>query len=524
LKVKSSDLFLKLIILAVAFFMLLTLYVSVKDVLNSKNELNTLFATRDLWPTIGRSLLLASLTAIGGALIAVPQAWFLARYSIPGKKLILILCILPLVFPSYISAYSYLAAFEPMGFYENITGSQFPIPIRNGLFGTWMSMTLVNSPLIFLMTYAALQRQSPSQEESARLLGFSPLQVFLKISLPTLKIPIASGMLLVALYTLSDFGTPAILRYKTMTYYIFRHLDRGSFDKASFFSLLLIIIAFLFLQLESWINKSQGRVIDNKSRQIIQKPSKSKLLYIASFYSLTIFMACILPLLTILYWFSKGRSSQLIFPKNLLDSSLNSATLALAAALIAILFALPCAWCALRKKGAFASFADRISFLGNMFPGLVIGLAFISFFVSFKIFGYSFYQTLWLPVLGCAIRFLPQAVSSIKTSLAQINPRLEEASLMLGQDSLTTKLRITAPLLRPGILAGFALVFISTLKELPITLLLAQPGKFYLTQNIWNLIDEAEYSLVAAPALLLLAISCISLYFILNQKIVKNND
>ena len=95
---------------------------------------------------------------------------------------------------------------------------------------------------------------------------------------------------------------------------------------------------------------------------------------------------------------------------------------------------------------------------------------------------------------------------------------------MLGHDSLATKLRVTAPLLKPGVLAGFALVFISTLKELPITLLLAQPGKFYLTQNIWNLIDEAEYSLVAAPALLLLGISCISLYFILNQKLIKSND
>lgn len=504
--------------------MLLPLYVSVKDVLDSKNELNSLFATRDLWPTIGRSLLLASLTAIGGALIAVPQAWFLARYHIPGKKIILILCILPLVFPSYISAYSYLAAFDHMGFYQNLTGMEFPIPIRNGLFGTWMSMTLVNSPLIFLMTYAALQRQSPSQEESARLLGFNPTQVFFKISLPALKIPIASGMLLVALYTLSDFGTPAILRYKTMTYYIFRHLDRGSFDKASFFSLLLIIIAFIFLQLESWINRSQGRVTDNKARQIIKKAKPSKLLLIIIFYSSTIFMACLLPLLTILYWFSKGRNSELVFPKNLFDSSFNSATLAFLAAIISILFAVPCAWCALRKKGLFATFADRISFLGNMFPGLVIGLAFISFFVSFKLFGYSFYQTLWLPVLGCAIRFLPQAVSSVKTSLAQINPRLEEASLMLGHDSVSTKLRITAPLLRPGLLAGFALVFISTLKELPITLLLAQPGKFYLTQNIWNLIDEAEYSLVAAPALLLLGISSISLYFILNQKLTKSND
>ncbi|WDE99174.1 iron ABC transporter permease [Lentisphaera profundi] len=503
--------------------MLLPLYVSLKDVLNSNYDLRALFETRDLYPTIGRSLLLASLTAIGGAFIAVPQAYFLSRYKIPMKKLWLILCVLPLVFPSYISAYSYLAAFDNMGFYENITGWKFPFKISGSLFGTWMSMTLVNSPLIFLMTYAALQRQSPSCEESARLLGSNSFQIFTRITLPSLKIPIASGMLLVCLYTLSDFGTPSILNYKTLTYYIFQHLDRGSFDRASFFALILIVIAFFFLQLEVYMTRRRSLITDNKSRHISHYCSPLKTTVILSFFSASVFLSCLLPLATILYWFSKGKS-ELMFNKELFSAASNSSILAVAAAIIATLFAIPTAWCAIRKKGLFGKFADRISFLGNMFPGLVIGLAFVSFFVSFNIFGYSFYQTLWLPILGCAIRFLPQAVSSVKTSLVQINPRLEEASQVLGHSDFHTKLKITAPLLRPGVLAGFALVFISTLKELPITLLLAEPGKFYLTQNIWNLIDDAEYSRVAAPALLLLGISCISLYFILNQKLINSDD
>ena len=119
---------------------------------------------------------------------------------------------------------------------------------------------------------------------------------------------------------------------------------------------------------------------------------------------------------------------------------------------------------------------------------------------------------------NCSMRFLPQAVSSVKTSLTQMSPRLEEASTILGKNRFHTLRRVTEPLIRPGLLSGFALVFISTLKELPITLMLCPPGKSYLTKQIWDLMDEAEYSLVAAPALLLLCISCISLYFILNQE------
>ena len=244
---------------------------------------------------------------------------------------------------------------------------------------------------------------------------------------------------------------------------------------------------------------------------------------ILSFFIFTCFIALIVPFSTIIYWFLQGRS-KFSLTEDLTQASGNSLLLALLTAIIATLFALPVAWAAIRQKGLFAKFADRVSFVGNMFPGLVVALAFVSFFASFKIFGFSLYQTLALPVLACTIRFLPQAVSSIKTSLAQLNPKLEEASLLLGNNKRQTARQIIEPLIRPGVLSGFALVFISALKELPITLVLAQPGKGYLTQRIWDLVDEAEYSRVAAPALLLLGISCISLYFILTKEKSLNDE
>ena len=151
-----------------------------------------------------------------------------------------------------------------------------------------------------------------------------------------------------------------------------------------------------------------------------------------------------------------------------------------------------------------------------MLPGVVIALALVSFFVSFRINGFTLYHTLAMPVLGCAIRFLPQAVNSLKTSLAQINPSLEEAAVSLGRTPFQAFKSVTLPLIKPGALAAFALVFITTIKELPITLMLS-PGERYLTQNIWDFIDEAEYSRVAVPALMLLIISSLSLFFILKQ-------
>ena len=155
--------------------------------------------------------------------------------------------------------------------------------------------------------------------------------------------------------------------------------------------------------------------------------------------------------------------------------------------------------------------------MGNMVPGVVIALAMASFFAGFRINDWTIYGTMAMPIVGCSIRFLPQAVSAIKSSLVQVSPSLEEASMSLGKDGKNTLRLITAPLVLPGALAAFALVFITTIKELPITLMLSPPGSKFLTQIIWDFKDDAEYSRVVIPALLLLTISSLSLFFILKQ-------
>lgn len=515
-----------LVIICIAFFMLLPLYLTLKDFFGIDYGVMELWQNRTVIQAIGRSLVLALCSGMGAALIAVPQACCLAYFKIPLKKLWLILFVLPLVIPSYIYAYSYLATFGEKGFYEIIVGHPLFFEFEGSLIGICLSMIMVNTPLIFLMTYTSLIHQPVSLNECAKMLGCTPVQTFFRVTLPNLKIPIASGILLVSLYTLSDFGTPAILNYNTLTYHIFKHLNRGRFEKASLFALILIAIAFVFLLSESIITKSKGRVLiteKNIAAHFIRiKPLP--LYFLLTGFGIIVFISLIIPLSTIFYWFSKGRQS-FSFTPNLTPALMNSLLLATLTALTATLLALPAAWCAVRKKGFFAWFAEKITFIGNMFPGIVVALAFVSFFAVPLIIRYkgiqlsvSLYHSLAVPVLGLCIRFVPVAMSSIKTSLVQLNPRVEEASLLLGNGPFNTARLVIEPLIRPGLLSGFALVFIAAIKELPVTLILAPPGKRYLTQEIWDMIDEAEYSLVAAPALLLLGISCISLYFIFNKE------
>lgn len=468
--------------------------------------------------SVAGSLLLALTTAVGGAVIGVPAAYFLARYKIPFSKVWVILFTLPLVIPSYISAYSYLAAFGKYGFYEEMFGHAFIFQVKESLFGAWISMVMVNFPFVFLLTYSSLLNLPASIEESASTLGLSRRQILFRIILPNIKIPIISGMLLIALYSLSDFGTPALMNYRTLTFELYRFWDTGRLNQSSIFSLLLILIAFIILISEALLNRNSHYSLKNKSCRPAAKSNLSSVgkTGVLAFFSLVVFTAIILPFATIIYWALQGKQ-KFRLPENLGDIASNSLTLAIFTALFALIFALPFSWFAVREKGIFSFAADKVSFLGNMIPGAVIALALVSFFVSFKIGDFTFYQTLAMPVLGCAIRFLPQAVSALKTSLVQINPGLEEASMTLGEGPGSTFRKITLPLMGSGIFSALALVFVLTIKELPITLMLSPPGKRYLTGTIWDYIDDAEYSRVAVPALTILIISAVSLFFILRK-------
>ena len=500
------------------FLVLLPFFVSIRDVSGWEGNLFEALTTERIRSSVYGSLLLAFSTAIAGALIGVPAAYFLARYKVPLSGLWVILFTLPLVMPSYISSYSYLAALGRMGFFEDIFGMPFPIEVKGVLFGSWLSMTMVNFPFVFLMTYAALLNLPASIEESALSLGFSKRQVFFKIILPNIKIPVFSGMLMIALYSLSDFGTPAIMNYRTLTFEIFKYWDIGRFSHSSLYALVLITLAFLILFAEGIINRKSHYELKNKNCKPVsrEKLSSGGVTGVLSFFITIVFIAILLPVITIIYWAMQGHEKFSVSDR-LKEATGHSLTLALLTAVFALFFAFPFAWLAIREKGKFAIVADKVSFLGNMLPGVVIALALVSFFVSFRINGFTLYHTLAMPVLGCAIRFLPQAVNSLKTSLAQINPSLEEAAVSLGRTPFQAFKSVTLPLIKPGALAAFALVFITTIKELPITLMLSPPGERYLTQNIWDFIDEAEYSRVAVPALMLLIISSLSLFFILKQ-------
>ena len=167
---------------------------------------------------------------------------------------------------------------------------------------------------------------------------------------------------------------------------------------------------------------------------------------------------------------------------------------------------------AVRYAGPAATVLYRISHTGYAMPGIVVALALVFFGVRVAT---PVYQTVWLLVFGYVILFLPAALGAVRSSLAQISPRLEESARVLGRSPLRVMLSVTGPLMRSGLLMGGALVFLITMKELPATLILGPLGFETLATAVWSASEEAFFARAAAPALTIILISSVPMAYLI---------
>jgi iron(III) transport system permease protein len=470
------------------------------------------FTTRTLHLLV-RSLGLAAAVTASAVLIGVPVGWLTTRSDLPGRRLFTVLTALPLAIPSYVAALAVIATFGPRGTIARWLGplGVDRLPELYGFGGAWLALSLSTFPYVTLTVRSALRRLDPALEEVSRSLGVGPLATFRRVTLPQLSPAIAAGALLTALYTLADFGTPSLLRYDTFTRVIYVQY-KGSLDRsgAAVLALVLAAVSLAIVAGEAAVRSRSGVVSGRTARQQRPVPLGRWRAPAVIGMGAVVLVALVVPVATLVTWLVVGAREGIHLPDTVKAAG-HSAQAAGLGALAAVVAAWPVAFLAARHRGAVARWTERAAYAGYALPGLVVALSLVFFGARVAT---PLYQTVAMLVVAYLVLFLPQGVGALRATLGQISPRLEEASRSLGASRWRTTRRVLLPLVRPGAVAAFALVFLTAMKELPAALLLGPTGWDTLATRVWASTSEGFFARAAAPALVLIVVSSIPMTFL----------
>lgn len=469
-----------------------------------------------IWDTL--SLMIAVTAA--AIVIGVSLAWIVVRTDLPGRKWWQWLMALPLVIPPYVGAVTYIIVFGPSGWVKDIWEESFlmalgdfPINIYS-FWGAFMTLTLFTYPYVFLIASASLKKMNKSFEEVARSQGMTTSQIFFKVNLPLLRPAIGAGAILISLYVLSDFGAIAMLRYVTFTAAIY--YQRAGFDipAASVLSLVLILITVIILWIESYTRRKNKYYQTTNSYKEPDILSLGKWKPVASFYVGFIFsIAVILPISVLIYWTILGAEAGAIDTR-FFGYAWNSIKVSGLAAVISMLLATPIIYLKSRHPSVISSTIDKLSYGGYALPGVIVALGLVFIFNNHIP---MLYNTFYMIAVAFVVRFLPQAMQAGDASLSLVSPRMDEAARSLGYPAWKVMFKVVLPTIMPGVLAGGALVFVSSIKELPATLMLRPPGFDTLAVRVYYEASEAIYHQAAPGALLIVLVSILPLHYLLKK-------
>ena len=445
----------------------------------------------------------------------------IVRYEIPAPKLLFSLTILPLVIPSYIGALTYVSAFSPRGLFVDIF-SNFGIDEISGIegfIGSWVVLTLFTYPYVQLICSSALRNLDSTVEDAARSLGIKKIKMYSRVVLPRLKKPIIYSSLLVGLYVISDFGAVSLMKYGTLTKAIYSYYTINiNGDPVIFYSTILIFVALIISFAQRGSDLSRSAKVSGTPREVVKvNLSQRNKLLVLTFFALIIFFSLILPIGVLSYWLVRGLSQG-----NTVNSALlgmvGSLTAAIVTSIFAMIIATPIVVMISQYRSKFGDFFEKVTLTLYGLPHIAVGISML--FITIKIFP-EIYQTFTTLIISYLIVFLPQAVGGGQASMEQVKLSYLEASSGLGFSKIDTFVKVTLPLIYKGLLAGAALVFLSTMKELPQTLLLRPTGFNTMAVDIWSNASEALFTQAAFSAFILLAISAIPTYILSTRNLTN---
>ena len=451
------------------------------------------------------SLEVAAAAAPICGVIGVGAAWFVERTTLPGRRIWAILFVAPLTIPPFVTSYAWAGL-----------GSAF-----QGFIGAAGIIAFSYFPIVYLLVAVALRGLDPALEDTSTSLGLGGWRTFLRVVLPQLKPAIYGGMLLIVLDALVEFDAFVGLKFQTFSFDVYAQYQLGfSASGAAALSLASIAICIALLVGEeglrghvNYTRVSQGarRVA---SRYALGRAKVPVMLVLAAILAVGVGI----PVGMLVRWFLESSNAALSSAsgnlKYLWPATLTSVEIGVAAAIVALVCAVPVAVIATRYRGPLVTAIERSTYLSFALPDLVGAIA-LAYAASHWI--HFLYGTFTLMILAEAALFVPFAVVAMRASLGQIEPSLEESARSLGSSAFASFWRVTMPLARPGLVAAFVLVFVFTLGDLSTAQVLL-PVNLYTLGTEFNANSSTVAFAAAAPfAGVLIALALVSAYVVMSR-------
>ena len=464
--------------------------------------------------------------------LAIFLAYLNTRTDIPFKSLFKIISIIPMMIPHLLFAVSWALLLNPsnglinLGLKDALGLDSAPLNIYS-MWGMILVEGLLDLPIAYLIIAPAMASFDVALEESSRVCGAGTWRTLLRITLPVLRPAILAAFILGVVRSLASFAVPSVIgmpgRVHVLATYLYEMIATGfatDYGKAAAVGMSVLVASVTLIVVYRALTAESEKFVTISSRGF--RPSVIELgkarTPLFGLVGLLSFVLIVLPVAVLIYTslvpysmvpsakaFSmmslKHWSDVLGDPISLLSLK-NSLFLAVVGATLGVILSIFVAYVIVKVKTRAAGILESLSYLSFSFPGIVIGVGFMWFFVQTPL-----YATIWALLLGYIATYLPYGIRPMSSAFIQIHSHLEESSLVCGASPLTTMRRIIVPLLIPGIVSGWILMASMFVRELTLSVVLSRPGTEVLAVQILRFSEDGLWGKLSALGMVMILIS-----------------
>lgn len=462
------------------------------------------------------------LATVMAALLGIPLAWIVVRSDVPWSNLLRVGIMIPFFLSPFVGALAWTLLLQRDVGPINLALSALGLGQINPYNAKMIIfvMGVYYAPYIFIFVSGALRNMDPALEEAGHLSGLNRRQVIMNVTVPLIAPAALSGILLTFMASAGQFGVPALLgmqdRFFVLTTYIYQLINRfpAEYNVAAALGIEMLVIACVGIWLQNRItrDRSYTTMTGKGFRPRIIELGPMRWLALA-FVVLFIVVGALLPL-AMLLWVSlvpyydatfSLEALSLFHYQNIFDQAYvwrglkNTLFLACTGATIAVILAVIANWIMLRSDTSYRKPLGYLLFLPAAVPHIVLSLALLWTYVFVPL---PIYGTIWILLIAYVTSYITQAVRNVGSNYVQIDKSLEEAATMVGAARLRTWIEVTLPLLKPGMVGAWTLLFIIFVRELSASILLYSPGNEVLPVLMFNMWGEGDWGGIGALAMI----------------------